>query len=337
MTTHSDPLLAVENLTVRFRAKDRPDITATDDMQLTVNAGECVVVLGESGSGKSVTARAVMGLLEPTAVIASGSIRLQGRELLGSNGGFDSVRGTRIAMVFQDSLSALNPVQRVGAQIAEMFVVHRRMRRNEAMRRAIDLMGQVAIPDPHRRARAYPHELSGGMRQRIVIAMALALEPEVLIADEPTTALDVTVQADILELLRRRAVELGMGLLFITHDVGVAADIADRVVVMYAGSMLETGSVRDVLERPAHPYTRALLDSVPRLDGDAQRRPIRGSLPDPRALPAGCLFQPRCPLAVADCQVRRPALAHVGHQHSAACLLLESSVDEHQEAADVAS
>jgi oligopeptide/dipeptide ABC transporter ATP-binding protein len=319
-------LLEIEDLSVQFRARGGGRVPAVDGLSLAVRPGQCVVVLGESGSGKSVTAKAVMGLLEPTAQITSGTIRLSGADLLGKSTAMRRARGEQMAMVFQDSLSALNPVQRVGAQIAEMFRVHRGLGRREAWARAVELMRDVAIPDPERRARDYPHQISGGMRQRIVIAMALALDPQLLIADEPTTALDVTVQSGILQLFRRLT-DAGTGLLFITHDVGVAAEIADHVVVMYAGSVMESGPAQQVLTAPSHPYTRALLASVPRIDQAGARTPIPGGLPDPANRPTGCLFAPRCPVAVPACHDRRPVLEHQTTERQAACLRLEELVD----------
>ncbi|MGN6753823.1 MAG: ABC transporter ATP-binding protein [Intrasporangium sp.] len=320
--TTAPALLEIDDLAVEFRARGGRRVPAVDGLTLSVNPGECVVVLGESGSGKSVTAKAAMGLLEPTAHITSGTIRLSGLSLLGNNAAMRRARGEQMAMVFQDSLSALNPVQRVGAQIAEMFRVHRGLGRHQAWARAVELMRDVAIPDPERRARDYPHQISGGMRQRIVIAMALALDPQLLIADEPTTALDVTVQSGILQLFRRLT-DAGTGLLFITHDVGVAAEIADHIVVMYAGSVMESGPAEDVLTSPNHPYTRALLASVPRIDQAGARTPIPGGLPDPAHRPAGCLFAPRCPVVVPECRNTRPVLEHQTPDRQAACLRVE--------------
>ncbi|WP_109474392.1 ABC transporter ATP-binding protein [Ornithinimicrobium cavernae] len=311
--------VSIRDLSVQFRTPSGSVVHAASNVELDVAPGECVVVLGESGSGKSVTARATMGLLEPNAHIASGSITLDGTELLPPGRAIEAARGRRISMVFQDSLSALNPVHTVGAQIAEMFQVHGKLSTRRARQETIQLMRKVAIPDPDRRFRAYPHQLSGGMRQRIVIAMALALHPQVLIADEPTTALDVTVQAGILDLLLGLVREEGMGLLFITHDVGVAAEIADRVVVMYAGSVVEAGTVEQVLVRPRHPYTRGLLQTAPSVSHARRDQPIAGSLPDPADLPTGCAFQERCPVAVPECHQVRPALLPVGGGQQVAC------------------
>lgn len=300
-------LLTVDGLNVSFEAGGQQRIQAVRDVSFGVAVGECVVVLGESGSGKSVTAQALLGLHDPrSTAIAARRLELDGQDLL--SGDLNRVRGSRIAMVFQDALSALNPVHRVGQQIAETLRVHRGMAKRAAWERAVELMRTMQIPDPERRARNYPHQLSGGMRQRIMIAMALALQPELLIADEPTTALDVTVQLQILQLLRTMCREYNMALLMITHDVGVAAEMADRIVVMYAGKVVETGTVGEILKHPKHPYTRGLLDSVPRTDLTALPKPIPGGLPDPRRIPAGCVFAARCQIAEAVCFERQPAM-----------------------------
>lgn len=322
----SPALLTVDALSVSFTKAGQSPIEAVRNVSFTVGRGECVVILGESGSGKSVTAQALLGLhdAERTTVVAD-RLDFDGQPLLGADSALSGIRGQRMSMIFQDALSALNPVQRVGTQIAEMFQVHRRMRRREANERAIALMEAVQIPDAARRARSYPHELSGGMRQRIVIAMALALDPELLIADEPTTALDVTVQSQILVLLRALREEKGMSLLLITHDVGVAAEMADRIVVMYAASIVETGTAEEILLNPRHPYTIGLLQSVPRADLDTLPQPISGGLPDPSALPPGCVFAPRCPAVMARCHTEVPLLRRDASGRESACHLLESS------------
>lgn len=326
--TQDTLLLVIDKLSVKFRSRRSAPLTAVQDLSVRVRAGECVVVLGESGSGKSVTAKAVMGLLEPNAEITSGTIRLDGTDLVTQQAAMRRARGEKMAMVFQDSLSALNPVQRVGDQIAEMFQVHRGKRRAAARVQAVELLRDVAIPDPERRMRDYPHQISGGMRQRIVIAMAIALGPELLIADEPTTALDVTVQSGILDLIKGLTVA-GTGVLFITHDIGVAAEIADHIVVMYAGSVMEAGPAADVLTRPNHPYTHALLKSVPRIDEGGARTPIPGGLPEPGQRPTGCLFAPRCPMVIAHCREERPSLEQYGPEREAACFRVKEMQHAH--------
>ncbi|TDD38844.1 ABC transporter ATP-binding protein [Actinomadura sp. KC06] len=315
------PLLQVDDLHVSFRVRGQ-DVRAVNGLSYTLAEGETVAILGESGSGKSVAAQAVMGILDmPPASIGRGSVRLRGEELLGlPERRRRAYRADRISMIFQDALTALNPVFTVGDQLREMYRVHRGLGRRAARDKAVELMERVRIPSAARRLGDYPHQFSGGMRQRIMIAMALALEPDVLIADEPTTALDVTVQAQIMRLLAGLQDELTMGMVLITHDLGVVAGVADRIVVMYAGSVAEQSPARELYARPAHPYTRGLLASVPRLD----RRggplvPIAGAPPNPAALPSGCPFHPRCPRAEPVCAVERPPLVNVAPGHDAAC------------------
>ncbi|MFI0486965.1 ABC transporter ATP-binding protein [Actinomadura sp. 9N215] len=319
------PLLQVDDLHVSFRVRGQ-DVRAVNGLSYTLAEGETVAILGESGSGKSVAAQAVMGILDmPPARIDRGSVRLRGTELLGlPDRRRREYRAERISMIFQDALTALNPVFTVGDQLREMFRVHRGLGRKASRDRAVELMERVRIPLAARRLGDYPHQFSGGMRQRIMIAMALALAPDVLIADEPTTALDVTVQAQIMRLLAGLQDELNMGMVLITHDLGVVAGVADRIVVMYAGAVAEQAPARDLYARPAHPYTRGLLASVPRLDrrGDALV-PIKGAPPDPAALPSGCPFHPRCPRAEAVCAAERPPLVAVAPGHDAACHFAE--------------
>jgi peptide/nickel transport system ATP-binding protein len=309
----SEPLLAVRGLSVTFPSRDG-DVRAVRGVDFDLAAGEVLGIVGESGSGKSATALAVMGLL-PSYAHVEGSVRLEGRELSGlQDAELASLRGRRIAMVFQDPLSALTPVYTVGAQVAEAVRVHNQMPRQAAQRRALELLETVGIPRAAERANAFPHEFSGGMRQRVMIAMAIANDPDVLIADEPTTALDVTVQAQVLEVLRLAREATGAALVMITHDLGVIAGLADRVAVMYAGRLVEQGGVHDVYERPRMPYTLGLLGSVPRLDesGRSPLVPIPGSPPSPASLPPGCPFSPRCPLVVDRCREREPALESIG-------------------------
>ena len=304
------PVLSVSDLVVEFPTTDGV-VAAVNGVGFELAAGETLAILGESGSGKSVTAQAVMGLIERPGRIVGGTVIFEGRDLLSAPvEERRKVRGSGLAMVFQDPLSALNPVWSVGFQIGELFRVHRGQSRKEARRRAVELLERVRIPAAAQRVGEYPHQFSGGMRQRVMIAMALALDPRVLIADEPTTALDVTVQAQILELLDDLRAETGMGLLLITHDLGVVAETADRVAVMYAGRIVETGPTDSVLSEPRHPYTAGLLASVPRGQSGRESRlhPIAGAPPSLARIPAGCPFHPRCPLAVEQCRVERPPL-----------------------------
>ncbi|MBC6460088.1 ABC transporter ATP-binding protein [Actinomadura sp. HBU206391] len=323
--TERPPLLEVDDLHVEFRVRDSV-VRAVNGLSYTLAESETLAILGESGSGKSVAAQAVMGILDtPPARVSRGEVRFRGENLLAlPERRRRAFRGDRIAMIFQDALSALNPVFTVGDQISEMFQVHRGMRGKAARAEAVELMERVRIPSARTRLRDYPHQFSGGMRQRIMIAMALALEPDVLIADEPTTALDVTVQSQIMRLLKELQEELRMGLVLITHDLGVVAGVADRIVVMYAGSVMEESPVRELYRRPAHPYTVGLLASVPRLDRRGEPLvPIKGAPPDASALPPGCPFAPRCPRAEEICTRERPALSRVGDGHSAACHFAE--------------
>ncbi|TDC17982.1 ABC transporter ATP-binding protein [Streptomyces sp. 8K308] len=297
-------LLEVQDLRVEFDTRDGV-VRAVDGVSYAVDAGETLAVLGESGSGKSVTAQAVMGILDsPPARITGGRILFRGEDVLAmSEEQRRRIRGDKIAMIFQDALSALNPVLSVGFQLGEMFRVHRGMSRRDARARAVELMDRVRIPAARERVDDYPHQFSGGMRQRIMIAMALALEPDVIIADEPTTALDVTVQAQVMDLLAELRRDLGMALVLITHDLGVVAGVADKIAVMYAGRIVENAPVHELYKRPAHPYTRGLLDSIPRLDHKGRELyAIKGLPPTLTAIPAGCAFNPRCPAAREMCR-----------------------------------
>jgi oligopeptide/dipeptide ABC transporter ATP-binding protein len=315
--------LEVDGLRVEF-GRLPAAVQAVQRVSFTVDAGETVAIVGESGSGKSVTGLAIMGLIDPPGRMTEGDVRLAGRPLTGlSESEYRRVRGQDLAMVFQDPLSALNPVQRVGAQIAEAARVHGASRAT-ARARAVEMLERVGVTPAARRARAYPHELSGGMRQRVMLAMALVNRPRVLIADEPTTALDVTTQAQILELLGELQREMGLALVLVSHDLGVVAGIADRVLVMYAGRIVEEGPAHRVYEAAGHPYTRGLLASVPRAgDMRPELAAIPGNPPDPTALPSGCAFHPRCSLAVEECSVRRPELRALGEGHRAACRFAE--------------
>jgi peptide/nickel transport system ATP-binding protein len=313
-------LLQVDELTVRFRTEDGP-VLAVDTASFAVAEREVLALVGESGCGKSVTAMALTGLLPPNAEV-TGSVRLTGRELLGARENrLSTVRGREIAYVFQEPMTSLNPVLTVGRQVREVLYRHQRMARRAAQRRALDLFGQVGIPEPGRRLGEYPHQLSGGMRQRVMIAMALACQPKLLVADEPTTALDVTIQAGILDLLRTLSAEIGTAVLLITHDLAVVADIADRVVVMYAGRTIEESDVDGLFAAPSHPYTRGLLDAVPnparRHDGGL--REIPGMVPVLRSAQDACTFADRCTYAQEDCFSRRPWLGSGPNGHAVAC------------------
>ena len=300
----SEPLLEVRDLHVSF-ATEEGTVRAVDGVSFSVERGEIVAVVGESGSGKSVTAMTLMGLTRSPNASFAGSATLEGTELVSaSESELQRVRGARIAMVFQDPMSSLNPVMRIGAQIAEQIRAHEHsVSHEQAMERAVELMERVGIPRASERARAYPHEFSGGMRQRVMIAMALSLSPSLLIADEPTTALDVTIQAQILQELGELRTETGAGILLVTHDLGVVADVADRIIVMYAGRVVEQGSLDDLFYDPQHPYTWGLLGSIPRLDRDRSERlpAIPGQPPSLVSPPAGCHFRPRCPFAFERC------------------------------------
>ncbi|RJL34426.1 ABC transporter ATP-binding protein [Bailinhaonella thermotolerans] len=316
------PVLEVSDLNVTF-GSGTDAVRAVRGVDYSIAPGEVLGIVGESGSGKSVTSLAVMGLLPDDARV-SGSVRLHGQELIGRRDKeMTRLRGKAISMVFQDPLSALTPVYTVGDQIAEAVRIHQDVSRDKAARRAVELLDLVGIPSPEQRARAFPHEFSGGMRQRAMIAMAIANDPDVIICDEPTTALDVTIQAQVLEVLKTAQTETGAGIVMITHDLGVVAGFVDRVLVMYAGRPVEKGLVDDVYYRPRMPYTMGLLGSIPRLDtGDREPLvPIEGNPPSMSALPPGCPFEPRCPLSIPECEAGEPPLIPVpGEGHSAACI-----------------
>ncbi|MBB3443912.1 ABC transporter ATP-binding protein [Rhizobium sp. BK379] len=333
MEQTAEPVLDIKGLRTVFRVRGS-EITAVNDIDLTVAAGETLALVGESGSGKSVTSLSVMRLLTRNiGVIAAGSIRLTTRsgavqDLVSlDEESMRRIRGDDIGMVFQEPMSSLNPVFTIGDQIAEPIRIHRGASRKAAMDAAVTLLESVGIPDARRRAGQYPHELSGGMRQRATIAMALACDPALLIADEPTTALDVTIQAQILDLLLKLQRERGMAMLFVTHNLGVVAEIAHRVAVMYAGRIVEEGPVGEVFRNPKHPYTMGLLASMPRL-GDATRMKqageklaaIPGMVPSLMNMPSGCAFAPRCKFAVDACRTAVPALEEINSQHRSRCI-----------------
>ena len=320
--THLAALLEIRNLTVEFGSNGS---AAVSDLSLSLAPGEVLGLVGESGSGKSVTSLAIMRLLPPQARYSGQILFTAGngtQDLLQLNpDDVRRLRGSRIAMIFQEPMTALNPVMRVGDQIAEAICAHRAMRKKEADALAVQAMSDVAIPDAKRRSRDYPHQLSGGMRQRIMIAMAIANRPQLLIADEPTTALDVTVQAQILDLLADLRLKFGLTMLFISHDLAVISQVADRVAVMYAGSLVEVGGKQDIFHAPAHPYTRGLLNAVPTLRTDRAHplRTIEGSVPGANAMPPGCPFGPRCEFRIAECSQALPPLAEIAPGHWARC------------------
>jgi oligopeptide/dipeptide ABC transporter ATP-binding protein len=342
------PLLEIRNLNIEFpvqggdapvavraveqakAAVPRRSLVAVRDVSFSIAGGEVLGLVGESGSGKSITSLAIMRLLPPQA-------RVSGEILFSENGAprnladlqddsMRQLRGSRIAMIFQEPMTALNPVMRVGNQIAEAVLAHNSISKREAWQRTVDAMNDVAIPEPAQRAHDYPHQLSGGMRQRVMIAMAIVNRPQLLIADEPTTALDVTIQAQILDLLAELRAKFGLAMLFISHDLAVVSQVADRVAVMYAGNLVELGTKRDIFQAPAHPYTRGLLHAVPDLKTDRTRplQTIDGTVPPLHAMPPGCAFEPRCEFRVAECGRVMPALVEVSAGHWARCPVVNS-------------
>ena len=330
-------LLEVDDLHVEFRTRDGV-ANVLNGVSYHLDAGETLAVLGKSGSGKSVTAQTVMGILDiPPGAVTGGEIRYKGRDMLAmSEEQRRLIRGEGIAMVFQDALSALNPVFTVGFQIAEQFRVRRGISRKAATARAVELLDQVRIPGAKQRVKEFPHQFSGGMRQRVMIAMSLALDPEILIADEPTTALDVTVQAQIMELLKEIQAERHMGMILITHDLGVVADVADRIAVMYAGRIVEQAEVHELYARPCHPYTVALLESVPRVDQRGQKLvTIPGLPPNLMKIPAGCSYHPRCRMAQDVCTTKEPPLIELSQGRLSACLFAEDLAQQQDTAAAV--
>jgi peptide/nickel transport system ATP-binding protein len=317
----TQPLLAVEDLSVAFGPKSNP-VLAVDRVSFTVNAGQAVGIIGESGSGKSVTSLAIVRLVpDPPGRIVDGRISFNGVDLVSLPlDRLPDIRGRDIGMVFQEPMSSLNPVMTIGDQVAEAVILHERISPRQARAMALQMLDLVGIPRPAERYNAYPHQFSGGMRQRVMIAMALVCRPKLVIADEPTTALDVTIQAQVLTLMNRIRSTLGTAILIISHDFGVIAEVAEKVVVMYAGRIVERGDVRAIFRQPRHPYTRALLQSIPRLEDDRPRLyQIPGSVPDPRARSNGCPFHPRCPDCLPVCSTAMPPMNAVGPSQEAAC------------------
>jgi len=326
MSASAAPLLAVERLRVEFPTRSGT-LVAVDGVSLSIAPGEVLGVVGESGAGKSLTGAAIIGLIDPPGRIGSGEVRLDDRRIdnLGSEA-MRRVRGREIGAVFQDPLTSLNPLYTIGHQLVETITTHLELSPREAKRRALDLLGEVGIPAPERRFNHYPHQFSGGMRQRVVIALALAAKPKLIIADEPTTALDVSIQAQIIALLKRLCREHGAAVMLITHDMGVIAETADRVAVMYAGRVVEVGPVADVIHRPQHPYTKGLMGSIPSIVAERdQLAQIDGVMPRLNAIPTGCAFHPRCPHVFDRCRRERPELLNAGATRSACWLVVRAA------------
>ena len=326
----AEALLEVKNLRTSFPTEDGL-VHAVDNISFNVRRGEAVALVGESGCGKSVTAMSIMRLVASPGRITGGEIRFKGRDLAAlSDKEMRHVRGNDVAMVFQEPMTSLNPVFKIGAQVAEAIRLHRKVGRKEAWKQAGDMLELVSIPDPHKRLHDYPHQLSGGMRQRVMIAMALSCDPELLIADEPTTALDVTIQAQIMELLAGLQKKLGLAILLITHDLGVVAEFCERIIVMYTGRIVEEAPVRSLFSSPAHPYTRGLLKSLPsvtKAERSARLPTISGMVPPISNLPPGCKFNPRCPDVMPICLGNEPARMIVGEGHDARCYLHGDQAD----------
>jgi peptide/nickel transport system ATP-binding protein len=318
------PLLEVEHLRVEFPTR-RGTLLALDDVSFSIDPGEVLGVVGESGAGKSLTGAAIIGLLEPPGRIAGGQIRLEGQRI--DNLPYEkmrAIRGRKIGAIFQDPLTSLNPLYTIGRQLTETIQTHLPVSSDEARRRAIRLLQETGIPAAEQRIDQYPHQFSGGMRQRVVIALALAAEPKLIVADEPTTALDVSIQAQIISLLKRLCKDHGAAVMLVTHDMGVIAETCDRVAVMYAGRIAEIGPVHDVINVPAHPYTVGLMGSIPAMDEDRERlAQIEGAMPRLTAIPRGCAFNPRCPRAMERCRRERPELMDAGATRSACWLVQE--------------
>ena len=322
------PLLAVRGLSVAFATR-RGSLQALDDVSFEIARGEVLGVVGKSGAGKTLTGLAVAGLIDPPGRISNGSVHLSGTRIDDlPPEDVRRIRGKRIGMIFQDPLTSLNPLYRIGAQLIETIRTHLPLSEAQARARAIALLAEVGIPSPEKRIDAYPHEFSGGMRQRVVIALAICAEPELIIADEPTTALDVSVQAQIIALIKRLGRDHGTAVMLVTHDMGVIAETCDRVAVMYAGRVVETGPVADVVQRPLHPYAQGLMGAIPSLHGDVARLvQIPGAMPRLSAIPQGCAFHPRCPYAFERCRIERPELLARGAQRVACHLYDEPAAD----------
>lgn len=326
-------LLEVDNLVTQFKTDEGP-FNVVDKISFHIGQGETVGLVGESGSGKSITSLSILGLIKPPGRVVQGRIKFQGENLLDkSKKQLRNIRGRDISMIFQEPMTSLNPVLTVGEQIAETVRLHQGLDRKSAKERAVEMLKKVGIPMPETRINQYPHELSGGMRQRVMIAIALSCDPKLLIADEPTTALDVTIQAQILELMKRLNEEVGMGVLLVTHDLGVVAEMCERVLVMYAGKIVEQASAKDLFKEPLHPYTQSLLKSIPRIKAKKEKLySIPGNVPSPKNLPKGCRFHTRCPYAFKRCAEEEPAMKTVDGQRQVSCWLYDDNVTPSQQA-----
>lgn len=314
----ANALLEVEDLKVRFKTDDGY-VSTVNGVSFSVNEGETVAVVGESGCGKSVTSLSILGLTP--GEVYNGEIKFNGKDLVKmKKKELRKLRGKEISMIFQEPMTSLNPVFTIGHQISEVLILHMKINKKQAFQKSVEMLEIVGIPDAEKVAKRYPHQLSGGMRQRVMIAMALSCNPKLLIADEPTTALDVTIQAQILELIKKLKTDFNTGIIMITHDLGVVAEVADRVVVMYAGEVVEEAPVFELFKKPVHPYTKGLLSSIPQVDHVVEELgSISGSVPIPSEMPAGCKFQPRCPLATELCQTNHPSLEDIGDGHKKRC------------------
>lgn len=320
-------LLEVKNLKTIFRLK-KGVVNAVDHISFSIDKGEILAIVGESGSGKSVTSLSIMGLIQDPGKVVGGELLFKGEDLRKkSEKQMQKIRGDEISMIFQEPMTSLNPVYKIKDQMMESIMTHMRLSKEEALKRAIEMLKLVGIPSPEKRIYEYPHQMSGGMRQRVMIAMALSCHPELLIADEPTTALDVTIQAQILDLLYDLRKKLNMAVLLITHDLGVVAEAADRVIVMYCGRIVEEASVQDIFESPKHPYTIGLLQSIPKLNDDRDRLyMIKGMVPNPLAMPKGCAFSDRCEKCMDRCKEQMPALTKIG-QNQVRCFLYSDEIE----------
>ena len=337
-SSRTGPLLSVRDLETRFFTKTGT-VAAVNGVRFDLARGERMAIVGESGSGKSVMSMSLIGLVSHPGRVTNGEVMLNGRSLIDMTANeLNRIRGKEVAMVFQDPMTSLNPVIRVEDQMVAPMMRHLGLSNHDARERAILLLKQVGIPDPEKRLRSYPHELSGGMRQRVLIAIALSCKPDLILADEPTTALDVTIQAQIVALLKDLAEQTGAAVLFVTHDLGLVARFAQKVAVMYAGKFVEYGPIREVFANPQHPYTRGLLSSIPSIDGEKVERltQIEGSPPDMRNLPPGCPFMPRCPEATSLCATALPPLTERGRDHTAACFMTDPTNAKRGERVDIA-